>query len=75
MTDTDCEALRAEISTLQREFEGLWLQVSAGASPTPRYRELRRMIDDLRARATAECGPASEETALPRSIASDWRVG
>ncbi len=49
MSDTDCEALRAEISTLQQEFEGLWLQVSAGASPTPRYRELRRIIDELRA--------------------------
>lgn len=38
MSDTDCEALRTEISTLQQEFEGLWLQVSAGAAPTPRYR-------------------------------------
>lgn len=75
MSDTDCEALRAEISTLQQEFEGLWLQVSAGASPTPRYRELRRIIDDLRAKATAECGPAHEDSSLPRSISADWRAG
>ncbi|HYH91744.1 MAG TPA: hypothetical protein VD763_01195 [Candidatus Saccharimonadales bacterium] len=75
MSDTDCEALRAEIKTLQEEFEGLWLQVSAGATPTPRYRELRRMIDELRAKATAECDPVGEDSALPRSISSDWRAG
>lgn len=71
----DCEALRAEISTLQAEFEGLWLQVSAGALPTPRYRELRRVIDGLRARYTASCGSLEEESKLPRHIVSDWRAG
>ena len=75
MNETDCEALRAEISTLQQEFEGLWLKVSAGATPTPRYRELRRTIDELRAKAAKECGPASEESSLPRHITSDWRAG
>lgn len=75
MSETDCEALRTEIATLQQEFEGLWLQVSAGAAPTPRYRELRRMIDDLRAKATAECEPVGEDSSLPRSISSDWRAG
>ena len=73
--DTDCEALRAEIKTLQKEFEGLWIQVSAGGTPTPRYRELRRTIEELRSKAAADCGPASEETELPRHIASDWRAG
>ncbi len=72
---TDCEALRAEIKTLQDEFEGLWLKVSAGATPTPRYRELRRTIDELRAKAAADCGPAQEESSLPRHITSDWRAG
>jgi hypothetical protein len=72
---TDCEALRAEIKTLQDEFEGLWMKVSAGATPTPRYRELRRMLDERRAKAAAECGPAQEESALPRHITSDWRAG
>lgn len=72
---TDCEALRAEIKTLQDEFEGLWMKVSAGATPTPRYRELRRTIDELRAKAAAECGPAQEESSLPRHITSDWRAG
>jgi hypothetical protein len=72
---TDCEALRAEIKTLQQEFEGLWLQVSAGATPTPRYRELRRTLDELRAKAAAECPPAAEESELPRHITSDWRAG
>jgi hypothetical protein len=71
----DCDALREEISTLQAEFEGLWLQVSAGSLPTPRYRELRRMIDGLRATYTANCGSLEEESKLPRRIVSDWRAG
>jgi hypothetical protein len=78
MTDDlspECQALRAEIDGLQQEFEGLWLQVSAGAAPTARYRELRRTIDDLRARYTKECGASREETSLPRHITSDWRAG
>lgn len=78
MTDeqaVDCEALRGEISTLQAEFEGLWLQVSSGALPTPRYRELRRMIDERRARYTSACGALEEDSALPRRIVSDWRAG
>ena len=71
----DCEALRTEIKTLQGEFEGLWLQVSAGALPTPRYRELRRTIDQLRARYTASCGSLEEDSSLPARIVSDWRAG
>lgn len=71
----NCEELRALIAERQREFEQLWLAVSAGAVPTSRYRELRRELDELRARYTASCGPLTEETALPRRIVSDWRAG
>ncbi len=72
---TDCEALRTEIDGLQAEFEGLWIKVSAGATPTPRYRELRRIIDEKRAIYARECGTPSESSSLPRSITSDWRAG
>ncbi len=71
----NCEELRVLIAERQREFEQLWLAVSAGAAPTPRYRELRRELDELRARYTANCGPLIEETSLPRRIVSDWRSG
>jgi hypothetical protein len=71
----ECETLRTTIDTLQNEFEGLWIKVSAGATPTPRYRELRREIDQLRARYARECGAPSEESALPRHMVSDWRAG
>jgi len=71
----DCAALRTEIDTLNQEFEQLWLSVSQGATPTPRYRELRRTLADLRARYAAECGAPSERSELPRSIVSDWRAG
>ena len=72
--DTDCEALRAEIKTLQKEFEGLD-PGERGRDAHPRYRELRRTIEELRAKAASDCGLASEETELPRHIASDWRAG
>ena len=72
---TDCDAMRAEIDSLQKEFEALWLQVSAGGAPSVRYRELRRHIDRLRATYAAECGPPSEESSLPPQIMSDWRAG
>jgi hypothetical protein len=72
---TDCDAKRTTIQTLQKEFEGLWLQVSAGATPTPRFRELRREIDRLRAEYTAQCGAMSESSDLPPHIMSDWRAG
>jgi len=71
----DCEKLRTTIDTLQQEFEGLWLKVSAGATPTPRYREVRREIDQLRAQYAKECGAPSEESSLPRHMVSDWRAG
>ncbi len=72
---SECESLRKTIDTLQQEFEGLWVKVSAGATPTPRYRELRREIDQLRARYANECGAPNEESSLPRHMVSDWRAG
>ncbi len=72
---TDCETLRTTIDTLHKEFEGLWVKVSAGALPTPRYRELRREIDQLRAQYAKDCGNPSEESSLPPHMVSDWRAG
>ena len=72
---TDCEALRAEIDTLNAEVEGLWIKVSQGSPGGARYRELRHILDDLRARFATECGGRSEASSLPRSITSDWRAG
>lgn len=72
---SDCETLRATIDTLQKEFEGLWVQVSSGATPTPRFRELRREIDRMRAQYANDCGPPSESSSLPPHIVSDWRAG
>ena len=72
---TDCDAMRAQIESLQGEFEALWLQVSAGGAPSVRYRELRRDIDRLRATYAAECGAPSETSSLPPRIMSDWRAG
>jgi hypothetical protein len=74
-TTTDCEALRAEIDTLQAEFEGLWIQVSQGGAGGARYRELRRILDGLRAKYTSECGANVESSSLPRSITADWHAG
>jgi uncharacterized protein involved in exopolysaccharide biosynthesis len=71
----DCAALRTTIDSLQKEFEGLWIQVSSGGTPTPRFRELRREIDQLRARYASECGTPSEESSLPPHMMSDWRAG
>jgi len=73
--NTDCEAKRATIDALQQEFEGLWVQVSSGGTPTPRFRELRRDIDRLRAEYANDCGAASESSSLPPHIMSDWRAG
>lgn len=74
-TTTDCEALQAEIDTLNAEFEGLWIKVSQGSPGGPRYRELRHKLDELRARFATDCGGRSERSSLPRSITSDWRAG
>jgi len=72
-TTTDCQALQAEIETLQAEFEGLWIRVSQGGAGGGRYRELRHILDGLRARYASECGALIESSSLPRSITADWR--
>ena len=74
-TTTDCEALQAQIDELQAEFEKLWIQVSQGGAPSARYRELRHILDELRARYVSTCGAPTESSSLPRSITSDWRAG
>lgn len=74
-TPPDCAALAAQITELQTEFEAIWLKVSQGAAPTPRYREVRHLLDELRARYASTCGAPSETSALPRAISSDWRAG
>lgn len=74
-TTTDCDAIRAQIDTLNAEFEGLWIKVSQGNPGGARYRELRHLLDDLRARFASECGGHSEASSLPRSITADWREG
>ena len=74
-TTDACEALQNETNTLQAEFEGLWIKVSQGGPGGERYRELRNVHDDLRARFLAECGHPSEGSSLPRSISADWRAG
>lgn len=71
----ECAELRTQIDALNKEFEETWLAVSRGALPTPRYRELRRLLDELRAKYAEACGAPSETSALPRSIVSDWRAG
>jgi hypothetical protein len=71
----DCEAMQAEIDTLQAEFEGLWIKVSQGGAGGERYRELRHILDDRRAQFKETCGDPRESSTLPRSITSDWRAG
>jgi hypothetical protein len=74
-TTTDCAALKAEIVRLQAEFEGLWIKVSQGGPGGARYRELRRILDALRAKYATECGANIEDSSLPRSITADWKAG
>jgi hypothetical protein len=74
-TTTDCEALRAEINELNGTFERMWVEVSAGKPAPPEFREIRRRLNELRAKAAAECGPAHEESTLPPRITHDWRAG
>lgn len=70
----DCAAKLAEIEERQKEFDGLWLQMSAGnTANAARYRELRHILDDLRAEYRATCGELSETTSLPPRIVADWR--
>lgn len=74
-TMTDCEAMQAQIDTLQAEFESLWIKVSQGGVGGERYRDLRHILDDLRKEFKEKCGEPKESTTLPRSITADWRAG
>jgi hypothetical protein len=70
----DCAAKLAEIEERQKEFDGLWLQMSAGnTTNAARYRELRHILDDSRAEYRKTCGELSETTSLPPHIVADWR--
>ncbi len=71
----DCKTLREQIDTLNAEFEETWIAVSKGGTPTPRYRELRRLLADLRAEYATKCGAPSETSSLPPHMVSDWRAG
>lgn len=71
---SDCEAKLAEIKERQEEFDALWLKMSSGdTSGAVRYRELRHVLDDLRAEYRKTCGELSESSNLPPSIIADWR--
>lgn len=69
----ECGKKLAEIEERQAEFDQLWLRMSSGdTSGASRYRELRHMLDDLRAEYRKTCGELSESSSLPRKIVADW---
>ena len=70
----DCAGKLAEIEERQKEFDGLWLEMSSGnTANASRYRELRHILDGLRAEYRTTCGELSESTSLPPRIVADWR--
>jgi hypothetical protein len=72
--DDKCQRKLAEISERQAEFDALWLKMSSGdTSGARRYRELRHILDDLRATYRRTCGELTESSELPRSVLADWR--
>ena len=77
-TTTDCDALQAQIDTLQAEFEGLWIKVSQGGAGGERYRELRHILDGLRKQYKETCGEPRESydpPALDHGRLASWIVG
>jgi len=69
-----CGEKLAEINTHQSEFDQLWLKMSQGdTSGAARYRELRHILDDLRAEYRTTCGELKESSSLPASVLADWR--
>ena len=71
--EEDCKKKLAEIEERQAEFDQLWLQMSTGnTSGAARYRELRHILDDLRAEYHKHCGDLIESSSLPRKIVADW---
>jgi hypothetical protein len=70
----ECEKKLEEIEERQAEFDKLWLKMSGGdSSGAARYRELRHILDDLRADYRATCGELKESSSLPSSVVADWR--
>ena len=69
----ECDKKLAQIEEHQAEFDRLWLQMSSGDSGgASRYRELRHILDDLRAEYRKTCGDLTESSSLPRKIVADW---
>lgn len=70
----ECQEKLAEIQERQAEFDKLWLKMSSGdTSGAARYRELRHILDDMRAEYRKTCGQLSESSTLPPSVVADWR--
>lgn len=70
----DCDQKRAEIDARQGEFDQLWLKMSQGdTSGAARYRELRHILDGLRAEYRQTCGELIESSSLPAHVLADWR--
>lgn len=68
-----CRKKLAELTERQGERDALWLKMSAGdTSGAARFRELRGILDELRADYRKTCGELSETSDLPRSILQDW---
>ena len=71
-----CAELKAEIDTLQTEFEKTWLAISAGGGDAMKYRQLRQELTDKRVAFNRECGTGIvQDSTLPRSVTADWRAG
>jgi hypothetical protein len=69
-----CTELKAEIDNLQKEFEQIWLTISAGVGDPAKYRQLRHELQEKRIEYNRDCGTGLvEDSTLPRSVTSDWR--
>ncbi|MEA2622501.1 MAG: hypothetical protein QOH61_1411 [Chloroflexota bacterium] len=72
-----CAALKSEIDSLQKEFEQVWMAISAGGGDPARYRVLREQLGEKRIKYNRECGhlTEAETSTLPKSVTADWRAG
>lgn len=71
---SECEQKLAAITAHQGEFDQLWLKMSQGdTSGAARYRELRHILDGLRAEYSTTCGELKESSSLPAHVLADWR--
>ena len=69
-----CAALKAEIDSLQVEFEKTWMAISAGGGDPQKYRELRGTLQEKRIEFNRVCGTGLvQDSSLPRSVTADWR--